>query len=316
MAGALLTYSISCFVAWLSWRIWRFTIRPWLEPRQPNELPYIIPWIGSAVSFFADSGKTIYSGIRNKQRSVFALHLAGDTIYVVTNPNDVSAVYKNTTTLAFDAFIGDLMLQCGATRETVQKMCEEPPPYPSGASTTGLNPKNKSLVKLAIDFHHQQLLSGPNSHDREITEEFVRTIKELLTWDHISQQEGIFASAHSPKPSFETSLLDFCGKVLIESGARTYWGPSLWELDPNSLQSFYALDKGMWKILFQYPKMFSQEVITIRDHITDVIAKYYRLPQSSRPGAAWFTSVMEAESREAGLDAQEMAACIMIIYFV
>jgi hypothetical protein len=25
---------------------------------------------------------------------------------------------------------------------------------------------------------------------------------------------------------------------------------------------------------------------------------------------------MEAESREAGLDAQEMAACIMIIYFV
>lgn len=114
MAETFLTYPISCFVIWLSWRIWRFTIRPWLEPRQPKELPYIIPWVGSAISFFADSGKTIYSGIKNRKRSVFALHLAGDTIYVVTNPKDVSAVYKNTTTLAFDVFIGDLMLQCGS----------------------------------------------------------------------------------------------------------------------------------------------------------------------------------------------------------
>ena len=316
MAETLLTYTISCFAIWLSWRIWRFTIRPWLEPRQPKELPYIIPWIGSAISFFADSGKTINSGIKNRKRSVFALHLAGDIIYVVTNPKDVSAVYKNTTTLAFDAFIGDLMLQCGATQKTVQKMCQEPPPYASGFSTTGLNPKNKSLVKLAIDFHHQQLLSGPNSHDQEITQEFVRTIKELLTWDHISCQEGISVPAHSTRISFETSLLDFCGKVLIESGTRTYWGPRLWELDSKSLQSFYALDKGIWKILFQYPKLFSQEVITIRDRITDVIAKYYRLPKSGRPGSAWFTSAMEVESREAGLDEQEMAACIMIIYFV
>lgn len=30
---------------WL-WRIWRFTIRPWLSPEQPRELPYWIPVIG------------------------------------------------------------------------------------------------------------------------------------------------------------------------------------------------------------------------------------------------------------------------------
>ncbi|KAK2606343.1 hypothetical protein QQS21_003274 [Conoideocrella luteorostrata] len=309
----LFEYAVYCFVAWLSWRVWRFTVRPLLKPELPRELPYLLPWIGSAISFFRDSGSTIYSGIRDKRRSIFALKLAGETIYVVTNPKDVSVIYKNTTTLAFDAFIGDLMLQCGATAKTVQRMCQEPPPYPLGKSTTGLNPMNKSLVKLAIDFHHQQLLPGPDSHEQEITRSFVETIKGLLRWDQITQNVPL---APLPGTGFETSLLGFCGNVLIEAGARTYWGCRLWEQDPESLSSFYALDKGMWKILFQYPRCFSQEVIKTRDHIAAVIARYYEIPRRQRQDAAWFTKAMETESRAAGLDEREMAACVMIIYFV
>lgn len=305
-------YAVYCLVAWLSWRVWRFTVRPWLKPEQPKELPYILPWVGSAISFFRDSGTTLYSGIRDKRRSIFALCLAGETIYVVTNPKDVSAIYKTTTTLAFDVFISDLMLQCGAAAKTVQKMCQEPPSYPLEKTKTGLNPMNKSLLKLAIDFHHQQLLPGPDSHEQDITQSFVETIKVLLRWDRITQNVQLAPQG----TGFEVSLLQLCGNVLIEAGARTYWGSRLWELDSDSLKSFYALDKGMWKILFRYPKYFSQEVIKTRDHITDVLTRYYEIPQSQRQDVAWFTTAMETESRAAGLDEREMAACIMIIYFV
>lgn len=35
-------------VTWLSWRIWAFTLKPFLEPREPRLLPYWIPGILSS----------------------------------------------------------------------------------------------------------------------------------------------------------------------------------------------------------------------------------------------------------------------------
>ena len=258
-----------------------------------------------------------YSDIQRPEhlvREPFTLTLGGEEIYVITEPNDVAEVYKNNTSLSFDVFISDLMLSCGATAETVDKMNRAPPPYPSGSSTSGLNPGNKSLIRLAIDFHHFQLLQGPNSHADEITDTFLRHIDKFLQWDILSKDDLLPASRTAE--SMQVSLLKLCGRVLIEAGTRTYWGKLLWELEPDMLSSFYELDRGIWKILFQYPKVFSQEVLTVRDNITETLATYYRLPKEIRQDAAWFTKSMETESREAGLDENEMAAAIMIIYFV
>jgi hypothetical protein len=247
-------------------------------------------------------------------REPFTLTLAGEQIYVVTNPTDVAEVYKNNTSLSFDVFISDLMLSCGATKETVHKMNQVPPPYPTGSSLSGLNPGNKSLIRLAIDFHHLQLLQGPNSHADEITDTFLGHIDKFLQWDVLLKDERL--PALKTAESMQVSLLKLCGRVLIEAGTRTYWGVRLWELDPDMLSSFYELDRGIWKILFQYPSIFSKEVLAVRDNITETLATYYRLPKETRQDAAWFTKSMETESREAGLDENEMAAAIMIIYFV
>ena len=247
-------------------------------------------------------------------REPFTLTLAGEQIYVITNPKDVAEVYKNNTSLSFDVFISDLMLSCGATKENVAKMNQVPPPYPTGSSASGLNPGNKSLIRLAIDFHHLQLLQGPHSHADEITDTFLGHIDKFLQWDVLLKDERL--PALKTAESMQVSLLKLCGRVLIEAGTRTYWGVRLWELEPDMLSSFYELDRGIWKILFQYPKIFSKEVIAVRDNITETLATYYRLPKETRQDAAWFTKSMETESREAGLNENEMAAAIMIIYFV
>jgi hypothetical protein len=34
----------------LSWRLWRFTIRPRLHPQEPKELPYWIPCVYKSVT--------------------------------------------------------------------------------------------------------------------------------------------------------------------------------------------------------------------------------------------------------------------------
>lgn len=46
----LLPFTFFTFaVTWLSWRFWTFTIRPTLQPREPQELPY---WIPSELSVY------------------------------------------------------------------------------------------------------------------------------------------------------------------------------------------------------------------------------------------------------------------------
>lgn len=39
LAGAV----FGLVTAWIVWRLWRFTVSPWLHPNDPPELPYWIP---------------------------------------------------------------------------------------------------------------------------------------------------------------------------------------------------------------------------------------------------------------------------------
>jgi hypothetical protein len=90
-------------------------------------------------------------------------------------------------------------------------------------------------------------------------------------------------TAHSIK---RTSLIQFCGKVLIEAGTKTYWGEKLWDLAPNMLDTFYSLDRTVWKLLFRYPEPFSKDALAARDTIIEILTRYYSLPREEREDAA------------------------------
>lgn len=251
----------------------------------------------------------------NPNRDPFKVTIAGQGFYMVTNPDHVIEVYKNKTTLSFDVFVEDLMLSCGASKETVAKMAMSPPPYVSDIKLSGLNPRAKSIVSLAVDFHHTQLLPGPNSQVAPLTSAFLGHITEFLAWKNIRDDDKIKGLRTSSSIE-RTSLLRFCGRVLIEAGTRSYWGERLWQLAPNMLETFYDLDHTVWKLLFRFPPMFSKDANLARDTIIGILEKYYKLPLHEREDAAWWTKAMETESRAIGLTEQEMAATILIIYFV
>ncbi|KAM5442403.1 hypothetical protein MferCBS31731_002281 [Microsporum ferrugineum] len=302
-------------ISWMVWRLWRFTIVPKLFPRDPRPLPYLIPWLGCTFEFFKDAHALLNSGLGNNPlREPFSITLAGEQVYIVVNPNDVAQVYKNNTSLSFDVFVQDLMLSCGTDTRTVEKMSEEPPRYIPGRNDSSLNPSGKSLVRLAVDFHHIQLLPGPNSQAGPLIDVLLGHIKRGLTWETLSQGECL-GSQNSSK-GIQVSLLGLCGRVLVEAGTKTYWGDKLWGLTPDMLKSFYALDRGVWKLLFQYPSVFSRDALAARDTIIDILTQYYRLPREEREDCAWFTKSLETESRNLGLGESDMSAAILIIFFV
>ncbi|KAF2679169.1 cytochrome P450 [Lentithecium fluviatile CBS 122367] len=268
------------------------------------------------MAFFNDSHAVIQSGIANSpNRAPFKVTLAGQGFYIVTNPQDVAQVYKNTVTLSFHVFIEDLMLSCGTSPEVVRKMTTTPPPYLPDSKESGLNPQKKSLIGLAVDFHHIQLLPGPKSQVGPITDTFLGYIHNLLQWTSLLRDDKMSSSITSDN-KIHTSLYQFCGKVLVEAGTKVYWGEKLWNMTPDMLQTFEGLDKTMWKILFRYPERFSKDAIQARDGIVDLLTEYYALPKETRSDAAWFTQSLEAESRAIGLTEREMASAILIIYFV
>jgi hypothetical protein len=234
---------------------------------------------------------------------------------MVTNPKDVAQVYKNNTSLSFLVFIQDLMLSCGTSQNTVDKMSQSPPPYTTLTHDPSLNSSKKSLISLAVDFHHIQLLPGSKSQCAPLTAKFLGYIESLLRWESLSQ-DIVIPDERTPQCINRTSLIQFCGKVLVEAGTKTYWGERLWDLAPNMLETFYSLDRTVWKLLFRYPEPFSKDALSARDTIIEILAKYYSLPKEERNDAAWFTQALESESRAIGLDEKEMASAILIIYFV
>ena len=258
----------------------------------------------------------IYSGLEGKSgadREIFALRLPGEVIYVVTNPKHVGEVYKNTKDLVFDTFIEDLMLSCGTSKEAAAKSSKQPPPYPSMREVSDLNPEIKSIINLAIEFHHIQLIPSTNSdYTAQISARFMAEIEESLKWDNLLQAWGCPLDSEY----IDTSLLHWAGDVLVKVGTKAYWGDRLWDTADDLLDSFYKFDRSIWKLLFHYPRLLSRDAIFPRDRIIEIMTKYFEIPQQERTDSAWFTKAMETEWRLIGLSERDMAASTLILFFV
>lgn len=256
---------------------------------------------------------TCYSCRKYSGGKPFALVLGGIKFYILTNAQDVSECYRNLTTLSFDFFVRELMLNCGSSQSCVEKMCQEPPPYLDGSTRTVLNPAGKSIARVGVDFHHTQLHPGPDSKFNDLTESLIRFVNELVTWDKVRNESHYIKRQAST--GVQVSLTKFCGKVLIEASTASYFGMSFLDIEPQLLNIFYDFDFSMWKLLYNYPRWMCKDAHLAKDQLADALAKHFRRPRSERPGEAWFTEALEEEQRRIGLTEKEMASTVLIVYF-
>ena len=77
----------------LLWRLWRFTVQPLINTKEPRELPYWIPFIGHAVSYIRDAYSTLTYGrlYFGDDRKPSSITLGGEVMYIITAPQDVVA---------------------------------------------------------------------------------------------------------------------------------------------------------------------------------------------------------------------------------
>ncbi|KAL8704585.1 MAG: hypothetical protein Q9201_002277 [Fulgogasparrea decipioides] len=264
------------------------------------------------LSIFSHSSRALtYSReyFRNT-REPYAITVAGERIYIITSPQDVSATYKNTTSLTFDDYIRDMMYQFGGSDDAVQKMWQKPSKDEERTKLLSPNPLHKNLAMLGEDLYRQQLHPGAKFED--LQSQFMPNIHKTLSYEKMSNKI-ILASTSGDKT---VSLLGWVREVLLDSATRSFFGDRLLEIEPNLFQSFFDFDDNSWKLTYHLPRVFAREMYSAKQTATDALSKYFHLPEKERPGAAWLVRTLESEMRHLGIGESDIASFLMMIYWV
>lgn len=227
--------------------------------------------------------------------------------YVLTDPHDVSTVYRNLASFSFDIFAEELMGTCGCPASAVKNMFQVPPFNETGFP----NPSKKHFTNLSHDIHTSQLHPGEKLDD--IGTGFVAYFQNSLVLERLTT--GYPYINPSTGDNYATSLSRMCSDILVGAAQNVYFGPSLSRIDPGLVRTFIDFDDRSWQLLFQVPYLLSRNTHILKDKIVDALSAYFKISSDQRRGEAWSIGVLEKEMRKLGLANREIALMMMILYW-
>lgn len=243
-------------------------------------------------------------------REPFVITLGGEKLYILTSPEDVTAAYKSTTQLTFDRVVYDLSITFGVTNAAMDKAYRKPTVDDDVLSQNLLipNPQLKSLTQLNSDFYKQQLHPG-NKFDF-LQSKFLHYIDKSLQTENLSSPY-VLSSTLTEKT---VSLQSWCQNILLNAGTQAFFGEKILGMDPDLMQNFLDFDADNWKLWYKWPR--AKTMHAAKAKVTKTLRKWLQLPMSERSDAAWLIKTMEATQRAIGIDEQDIATILTMVYFV
>ncbi|KAF7908167.1 uncharacterized protein EAF01_003922 [Botrytis porri] len=300
------------FGTWLlSWRLWRFTIRPYLRPQDPVELPYWIPILGHSLSFFQNSDSLIERGLdyTGRTHEPFALQVASQLFYIVTGPKDVAEVYRNVATLSWDGHLSQILSNFGFTGKALKLAWHVPIPGDKCyMHKNPVNPKQLSLVKLIEEVYIAQLLPGVNM--TEMSEKFIVSLK-----DSLQPPKMDFCTLSRNGLTRRVSLKALCRSTLVEAATFSMFDKALHKLNPDIVQHMLDFNDSAWMVFFGLPEIFSAKVAKARKTMQKTMAEFARLPEREREGQAWGIGTILKAQEIVGIDIESRACMLLLIYW-
>lgn len=170
--------------------------------------------------------------------------VAGQTIYVATAPEDISAIWKNSKTISLDPITMDMYTMGGISEKSRKAMFEK---HPSSRYNAGqgrpLTPTEKT-----IDLHHQQLHKGPRL-DSLMQDRMIPGIYKALDMMD-SGNEAILSRSGN---SVVISLFNLCVDTFITKETEAFFGPSLLKNSSELVKAFLDWEFSSWKFLSTFP---------------------------------------------------------------
>lgn len=241
-------------------------------------------------------------------REPFTITVAGSQLHVLTKPKDVGDAYKNTTTLSFDGFVQTMMKTFGSSKFCIRAMYTYTPRSPHADDFP--NPHHKPLGKLARELHIKQLF--PGEHLDRIGKKFTDYFDEALVLEKIAKKPY---AQEKGSDSAIVPLLTWSSDVFTLGGQRAYFGGLLEEIDPDMTWTFLEFDELSWQVLYQYPRVVSWRMNTLKNKLIKNLEIYFNVPSEKRNGDAWFTKAFEHEARQIGIGTHDLATMMFTVYW-
>ncbi|KAF2197034.1 cytochrome P450 [Delitschia confertaspora ATCC 74209] len=221
----------------------------------------------------------------------------GEELYVITSPEDVLAVYKDTTSLDFDPIIRDIMADFGLTRHTLDKMFDR-----------------KFGQKHWMDLCHAdfKLQMHPGEKLEVLQSTFLGNIDKSLQWSQVS---GPMVLASSNKNGKTVSLWKWCGQVLVDSATRAFFGDAIYRVAPDLLADFFLFDNESWKLSYKYPRFAAPDMYKAKAKGEAAFAQYLALPQEQRQDASWIVKAIEQGIMDLGVEESSQAAPMLFVLY-
>lgn len=129
---------------------------------------------------------------------------------------------------------------------------------------------------------------------------------------HLSCSNFFARSQASAGDYGNTSLLDWCSEVLIDSVTQAFFGEELLRIEPDFGRTFVIFDDLNWQFILQYPGFLSREMTTARNKMIKALTIYFERPLEARSDATSFVLSLEKEMRAQSLSDKDIAGMLML----
>ncbi|KAJ2997402.1 hypothetical protein NUW58_g666 [Xylaria curta] len=296
-------------LALVCWRLWRFTLRPLLNPSEPKEVPYWMPYLGHISSFFRDYNKALDDARQHFQytKEPYSVWIAGARIYICPSPDDVAGLYRNTTTISYHNIIKDMYRWIGVSEDGFHKMFTV-----DESAKHNSNMAHPQAPAIMVNEYHRRQTKPGELFDDLLHKRAIPRIHEALEAVLDGSSPSIVKQSAD---GVTVSLLQLCIEFFLRGTTTSFLGSKIWEVNANILDSFMVWERTNWKYMFQMPDIISGDMLRARDEIINTFVKYLRIPPEQRSDSNDFVKSIEAMMRDVKCSDEDMARVFMLHFW-
>lgn len=239
---------------------------------------------------------------------VFGVQTVDRKLYIVTDPQDVSAVFRDTASLGFDGYLNELLISFGFTKEAIKKIWHKPSDDDEKMISETINPERMNFIHLAEDIFKRQLLSGEKM-DR-IRDDIMSTLHQSIQWRQLD-----YCTRHSNGNGKQISLYSLCRFTMVEAATRSLFGSHLHNLDPDIVENMLSFGDHAWQVIFRLPAFLNLDVTAPRKKLMDALRVFVQLPESERSEQAWAIKNVLDASDSFDIDFESRASVLLLMYW-
>ncbi|KAL4932112.1 cytochrome P450 [Aspergillus undulatus] len=262
----------------MSWRLWRFTIRPFLHPDEPKEVPYWIPYSPSRTNSYP-------SKQLDNSRAPFRVTLFGETLYIISDPVDAAEISRHSKTFTLEPLAKDLLLKFEISKPAADRLFAPvaSPKTPAPALRAGPLHATDTIIDL-----YRQHISPGRELDSFVEEDIIPRIAAIL------------------------SPTKLCAEALVSGVVSAYYGDVILQIQPGFAGRYMDWEKSNWKFLFGLPSFLSRDMLAAKRDMIHLFVTYFSLPPDERGHSNFWVSSVERLLRDLDLTNEEIARMFML----